>query len=115
MTRSLGRCYPDRRLIRIANFVRQESDVLLQEVLCHEAAHVAAYYLHGKSIRPHGREWKALMLEAGYPTSARYKGSALSKLPQKTTRRRSAQSILDILRTEILSQLRSLALPKNSS
>jgi SprT protein len=66
LTRSLGRCYPDRRLIRIASHVAQSTNGLLHEVLCHELAHLAARELHGPRIRPHGPEWKALMRAAGY-------------------------------------------------
>ncbi len=47
MTRSLGRCYPERKLIRIAQFVAEGPKELFLEVLCHEAAHLAAYELHG--------------------------------------------------------------------
>ena len=71
LTRSLGRCYPDRRLIRIAAHVAQpkngDGNTLLHEVLCHELAHLAARELHGARIplrtrsgatagqvRPHG-------------------------------------------------------------
>lgn len=105
MTRSLGRCYPDRKLIRIARFVLDDSDDLFQEVLCHEAAHLAAYHLHGKSIRPHGNEWKSLMLQAGYPPSVRFKESRLQHMPPppKSRARRPAgkrwiQSVLTDLR-----------------
>ena len=33
----------------------------LNQTLPHEVAHLVARTLHGKSIRPHGREWKAVM------------------------------------------------------
>jgi len=114
MTRSLGRCYPDRRLIRIARFVLEESEDLFQEVLCHEAAHVAAYHLHGQTIRPHGREWKALIQMAGYPPSVRYKGVPLSKVPLRPRKKRPANSILESLRDEVLRRVRALAFSKRS-
>lgn len=106
MTRSLGRCYPDRNLIRIAQFVLDKSDALVQEVLCHEAAHLAARHLHGGSIRPHGPEWKALMLMAGYPPSVRFKLEPISRPPVKARKRRTLASIIDSLRSEILRALR---------
>jgi SprT protein len=56
LTRSLGRCYPDRRLIRISSHLQSAPDGLLQEVLCHEMAHLAARELHGRNVRPHGPE-----------------------------------------------------------
>ena len=112
MTRSLGRCYQDRKLIRIARFVQNESEDLFQEVLCHEAAHVVAYHLDGKSIRPHGREWKSLMREAGYPTSARYQGTLLSNLPPRARRTRPANSLLGSLRAELARKVRGIELDK---
>jgi predicted SprT family Zn-dependent metalloprotease len=71
MTRSLGRCDPTRRTIRISRLVADAGDELLREVLCHEAAHVAAVELHGPRVRPHGAEWKGLMRLAGLPPRAR--------------------------------------------
>lgn len=112
MTRSLGRCYPDRKLIRLARFVLEHSEDLFQEVLCHEAAHLAAYELHGRSIRPHGPEWKALIQMAGYPPSVRYKGVPLSRLPPTAHSRRPSKSILGSLRTELMSRVRALAFSK---
>lgn len=90
MTRSLGRCYPNRKLIRIARFVTEESMALFQEVLCHEAAHLAAYHLHDRSIQPHGQEWQALMHQAGYSPAVRFKESRLSRLPPVAERKRGA-------------------------
>ncbi len=71
LTRSLGRCYPDKRLIRIASHLEAAPDRLLQEVLCHEMAHLAARELHGRNVRPHGPEWKALMTSAGFEPRTR--------------------------------------------
>jgi hypothetical protein len=121
MTRSLGRCYPDRNLIRIAWFVTDESEALFQEVLCHEAAHLAAYHLHGRSIRPHGHEWQVLMQQAGYAPAVRFKESRLTRRPPPRTRRRKSvrvpravrrrwiDSILDKLQVSILKNAGSSA------
>jgi hypothetical protein len=121
MTRSLGRCYPNRNLIRIARFVLEESAELFREVLCHETAHLAAYHLHGPSIRPHGAEWKALVHEAGYAPTVRFKGSRLTRLPPARTRRRKParppravrrgwiDSILDGLQVAVLKRAGSSA------
>ncbi len=38
----------------------------MAEVLCHEAAHVAAYELYGEKVRPHGSEWASLVTAAGF-------------------------------------------------
>ena len=42
-----------------------------REILCHELAHAAASRIHGRSVRPHGHEWRELMREAGYEPRAR--------------------------------------------
>lgn len=110
MTRSLGRCYPDRQLIRIADFVLEESEELFREVLCHEAAHLAAYQLHGKSIRPHGREWKALMVEAGYEPAVKFKGVGVRPAPEAVKPRQGLSALfLDLLGVLPLARARSIA------
>ncbi|MGB5160980.1 MAG: SprT-like domain-containing protein, partial [Thermoanaerobaculia bacterium] len=80
MTRSLGRCYPRRCLIRIAARLRNEPPANLDEVLCHEAAHLAAFRLYGPGAKPHGREWQDLVKKAGFPPSARMRVDASSSL-----------------------------------
>lgn len=121
MTRSLGRCYPDRILIRIATFVLDESDALFEEVLCHEAAHLAAYHLHGKSIRPHGHEWKFLMVQAGYPPSVRFKESRLQRIPpprqrraRRLTGKRWIHSVLEELQSALAGQAKTAAFKRRS-
>jgi SprT protein len=71
MTRSLGRTQPASKLIRLNALLQTKLNYLLEEVLCHELAHVAAYHLHGRSIRPHGPEWKALVRAAGFEPRVR--------------------------------------------
>jgi predicted SprT family Zn-dependent metalloprotease len=70
MRRSLGRCEPAAGTIRISARLAQGHAALLEEVLCHEAAHVAAHALHGRRCRSHGPEWAALMRAAGFPPRA---------------------------------------------
>ena len=67
MVRSLGRCAPSKLEVRVAEFVVDEPRELLEEVLCHETAHAAAFELHGPRVRPHGKEWRELMERAGFP------------------------------------------------
>lgn len=38
---------------------------MLDETVPHEVAHVVIYRLHGRRVRPHGAEWKALMRAFG--------------------------------------------------
>ncbi|MDC0292690.1 SprT-like domain-containing protein [Candidatus Binatia bacterium] len=71
MTRSLARVRPDTRVIRIARPVVEGPQASLEEVICHEAAHIVAHSQATRRIRPHGREWAALMERAGYPARAR--------------------------------------------
>lgn len=66
MKRLLGLCIPKLGIVRINLRLSSGPRDLLEEVLCHEVAHLAAYELHGVSSRPHGREWASLMLLAGF-------------------------------------------------
>jgi predicted SprT family Zn-dependent metalloprotease len=96
MTRSLGRCQPEQKRIRLASWLREAPGELLAEVLCHEAAHVAVHELHGRGCRPHGSEWKSLMRAAGYDARTRIPEDALpqvwrdecAKRPVKRAKRR---------------------------
>ena len=69
---SLGLCRPIQGRIRLAAHLREGNGELLEEVLCHELAHVAVYRLHGRRARPHGREWKSLMSRAGFEPRVRF-------------------------------------------
>jgi SprT protein len=71
LVRSLAHSYPERRLVRISSHLAGAPDGLLREVLCHELAHLATRELHGRNIRPHGPEWKALMTSAGFEPRTR--------------------------------------------
>jgi len=48
LRRSLGRAYPERKLIRLSRLLQEPQYAsLFEEVLCHEVAHIAAFHLHG--------------------------------------------------------------------
>ena len=79
LRRSLGRCMPTTGEIRLHAGLRDGPVALLREVLCHEAAHVAVHLLHGRRVRPHGKEWARLMRIAGYEPKARM---SLDRLPE---------------------------------
>lgn len=70
LTRTLAQTRPARGEIEIAERVAREASELVREVLCHEAAHIAALRLHG-DVTPHGEQWQALVREAGYEPSVR--------------------------------------------
>ena len=81
---SLGRCEPASGKVRIhPALFEPENAELFREVACHEAAHVATYLLHGRNVRPHGREWKSLIVAAGYPPTARMNPARLSESLQE--------------------------------
>ncbi|MBF5044510.1 hypothetical protein FGE12_19080 [Aggregicoccus sp. 17bor-14] len=63
---TIARAAPAKATIRLSPELRGASPSLLREVLCHEAAHIAAYRLHGPGIRQHGPEWAELMARAGF-------------------------------------------------
>jgi hypothetical protein len=72
MSRSLGRCALRTGDIRLNAALLDGPEAALLEVACHEAAHAAAFVLHGAKARPHGREWKSLMRAAGYQPVVRW-------------------------------------------
>lgn len=84
---SLGRCVPSERRIRLASFLLTGPTALLHEALCHEAAHAAAYELHGNGRRPHGHEWRALMRAADFEPRARIPADLLPDLPPHRVQR----------------------------
>lgn len=70
MSRRLGAAWPTLRRVRLASWLTGWP-ALLAEVYCHELAHLAARDLHGPAIRPHGREWQALVRAAGFEPKVR--------------------------------------------
>lgn len=78
---TLGRCRPQQAQIKIAAFLLSEPGPILEEVVCHELAHAAAFRLHGQGIRPHGPEWKELMRTAGYTPRPRLSAPEHALLP----------------------------------
>jgi len=66
MTASLARTYPRRALIRLSSLLMGEHQDLLDQVICHEAAHLAVYLMHGANVKPHGPEWARLVVAAGF-------------------------------------------------
>ena len=78
LRRSLGRAYPERGLVRLSLLLKEPQYALLfDEVLCHEAAHVATFRIHGNQAASHGPEWEELVRLAGYEPRSCYKTDAL--------------------------------------
>ena len=63
---SLGRCLPEQGRIRLHTRLQGDLSHLQEEVLCHELAHLAVFRRYGRTVRPHGPEWAALVREAGF-------------------------------------------------
>jgi predicted SprT family Zn-dependent metalloprotease len=69
LKRSLGRSRPQLGKILLHESLRVQRRALLPMVLCHEAAHLAAFHLWGRKIRPHGPEWAELVRASGHDVS----------------------------------------------
>jgi len=74
---SLGSYRVHRTELTLAAWLLSGPEALLDEVLCHEAAHAAVHALHGRRARPHGAEWRGLMQQAGFPPRLRVPWSAV--------------------------------------
>jgi len=66
LTRSLGRTNPSRGVVRLAVHLQDAPPETLEEVLCHEVAHVAVHHRHGPGAKPHGPEWADYVRKAGF-------------------------------------------------
>jgi SprT protein len=72
-----------RPVIRYNPLLLAQNDTdFLGRTVPHEAAHVVAFRLHGRRIRPHGPEWKAVMGLFG-ADSARCHDYDLSAIPSR--------------------------------
>ncbi len=76
---SLGRCRPAESKITLHADLCAGTKAVLAEVLCHEAAHIAAHKLCGPQAAPHGPEWKALVAAAGFEPRIRAKPGIATK------------------------------------
>ncbi len=63
----LGRCHFASNTIYLnASLLQLNQESLLEETLCHEAAHWMAFRRFGLGIEPHGPEWRDYMRKAGF-------------------------------------------------
>lgn len=67
---TLARWRVGSHLIEVSHRVRRYGHLTPAEIACHEAAHVVVWERHGRSARPHGPEWAALMKAAGFEPKA---------------------------------------------
>lgn len=67
MTRCLGIAYYETCRLHLSHRLAvSRREELLREVVCHEAAHLAAPVRYPRGVKHHGPEWRGLMNEAGY-------------------------------------------------
>lgn len=89
MVRSLGNCRPDATLIRLNKVLANaRNKKIFREVLCHEAAHAAVFLLYGKRCRPHGPEWRSLLLKARYKPRTKIPENEVYGLPRASRNNR---------------------------
>jgi len=69
---SLGRTRVDLHKVSLNPLLSSANEQLLDEVLCHELAHIAIYERFGASVKPHGPEWTALVRQAGFEPRLRH-------------------------------------------
>jgi len=69
---SLGRTRVDVHKVSLNPLLTRANEQLLDEVLCHELAHIAIYERFGASVKPHGPEWTALVRQAGFEPRLRH-------------------------------------------
>jgi predicted SprT family Zn-dependent metalloprotease len=68
---ALGLCRPERAQITLNAPRLAAAPALLDEVVCHELAHIVVYQRYGRTAVVHGVEWQALVYAAGFtPTTA---------------------------------------------
>lgn len=65
LTRSVARADPLRSAITVSSKLPAEQ-AIVDEVICHEAAHLLAFARVGRSEKPHGPTWQALVREGGH-------------------------------------------------
>lgn len=76
LRRALGTYSPAHSQITLAHWLlddapHRDPHPLLDEVLCHEAAHAAVHLTRLRRTRPHGKEWRGFMLAAGFEPRVR--------------------------------------------
>ena len=93
LRRTRGRAMLREGLIEVRPDLISGSRQNLLETLCHEAAHIAVFYTHANA-RPHGREWRELVMAAGF--EPRVQQIAECRLPRaKAMSERTHRSTLE--------------------
>jgi predicted SprT family Zn-dependent metalloprotease len=67
---TLARWIPPRNVLEISATAKSRGGRALREIISHEAAHVVVWDRFGRTARPHGPEWAALVRAAGFEARA---------------------------------------------
>src|SRR5262245_3745735 len=92
--RSLGRAFPNRRLVRLSPALLTARRDLMLEAVCHEVAHIVVGLTHRRPCQPHGPEWAGLVRTAGFEPRIRVPLSNVTALKKSagTLRRPRARA-----------------------
>jgi predicted SprT family Zn-dependent metalloprotease len=88
-----GRCTPATGRIVLSAALLDGPETRLVEVLCHEAAHLAAHLRHGRAASSHGKDWAALVVKAGFEPERRI------RLPIAQSKRSAPRGRYSVLHT----------------
>lgn len=62
--RAAGTAHLQKNELRFNPFMfQQNSAEFLETVVPHEVAHIIVFQIYGNAVKPHGKEWKAVMLK----------------------------------------------------
>lgn len=86
---TLGQYKYRHRRIEIAEFLLEEPEDVILEVLCHEAAHAATAHIYGEHMKPHGAEWQELIRKAGYSPTDKLLLCTLPRVQKKKQAKRA--------------------------
>ncbi len=109
LRRSLGRAVPATGRIRLHPGLQHADPQLLDEVLVHELAHIAAYLLYGPGRRPHGHEWRRLVEQAGRTARVRIDVDLPPATPARRRTKRQCARRAERYPTPTLDRWRSVA------
>lgn len=87
LSRSLGRADSTSGRVSLATSLRGD-EALLDQALCHELAHLVAFFLVGRAEPAHGPTWQRLMRLAGHPPVVRLSSPAAAAAGPKAKQAR---------------------------
>jgi len=62
--RAAGTAHLQKNEVRFNHFMYQQNeDLFLKTVVPHEVAHIIVFQIYGSAVKPHGKEWQAVMLK----------------------------------------------------